>query len=135
MDPSIVEKVQGGRVPDSQVTSPKRYSDEGKDAKPGVLRKKSGFSAIVNSLVGSQKKPVISAPEKATEAMNEYLVYMNKTPSDRALRQREDHFFTVSLPRKRGQTPGTTTRATCRRNASESTLRLRCRAFHHGSGK
>ncbi|OAQ82193.1 serine/threonine-protein kinase pak1/shk1 [Purpureocillium lilacinum] len=63
MDPSIVEKVQGGRVPDSQVTSPKRYSDEGKDAKPGVLRKKSGFSAIVNSLVGSQKKPVISAPE------------------------------------------------------------------------
>ncbi|KAJ6437762.1 Alginate lyase [Purpureocillium lavendulum] len=63
MDPSITEKVQGGRVPEGQVTSPKRYSDEGKDAKPGVLRKKSGFSAIVNSIVGSQKKPVISAPE------------------------------------------------------------------------
>ncbi|KND88170.1 Serine/threonine-protein kinase MST20 [Tolypocladium ophioglossoides CBS 100239] len=63
MDPSISEKVVGGRMAESQVTSPKRYSDEAKESKPAMLRKKSGFSAIVNSLVGSQKKPVISAPE------------------------------------------------------------------------
>lgn len=51
------------------VTSPKRFSDEGKesksgkDGKPAMLRKKSGFSGFVNSLVGSQKKVAISAPE------------------------------------------------------------------------
>ena len=30
---------------------------------PGMLRKKSGFSGFMNSLVGSPKKPLISAPE------------------------------------------------------------------------
>lgn len=63
MDASDSEKVQIARMPESQVASPKRFSDESKDPKPGILRKKSGLSAIVNSLVGSQKKPVISAPE------------------------------------------------------------------------
>ncbi|PHH80065.1 hypothetical protein CDD82_1997 [Ophiocordyceps australis] len=64
MDSSIMEKSNGARMPDvTQVTSPKRNSDEAKESKPSILRKKSGFSAIVNSLVGSQKKPVISAPE------------------------------------------------------------------------
>ncbi|KAJ4293724.1 signal transducing kinase of the PAK [Collariella sp. IMI 366227] len=42
----------------------KRYSDESKETKmPSVLRKKSGFSGFMNSLVGSPKKPLISAPE------------------------------------------------------------------------
>ncbi|KAL2146737.1 hypothetical protein VTI28DRAFT_2572 [Corynascus sepedonium] len=42
----------------------KRYSDEGKESKlPSMLRKKSGFSGFMNSLVGSPKKPLISAPE------------------------------------------------------------------------
>ncbi|KAK0708356.1 kinase-like domain-containing protein [Lasiosphaeris hirsuta] len=42
----------------------KRFSDESKDSKmPGILRKKSGFSGFMNSLVGSPKKPLISAPE------------------------------------------------------------------------
>ncbi|KAL2134438.1 hypothetical protein VTI74DRAFT_210 [Chaetomium olivicolor] len=42
----------------------KRYSDESKESKiPSVLRKKSGFSGFMNSLVGSPKKPLISAPE------------------------------------------------------------------------
>ncbi|KAK4190945.1 putative Serine/threonine-protein kinase [Podospora australis] len=42
----------------------KRYSDETKESKmPSVLRKKSGFSGFMNSLVGSPKKPLISAPE------------------------------------------------------------------------
>ncbi|KAJ1338396.1 p21-activated kinase 1 [Microdochium nivale] len=58
------EKSQGSRPSDSPLSAPKRYSDDsGKDTKPGVLRKKSGFSGLVSTLVGSQKKPVISAPE------------------------------------------------------------------------
>lgn len=66
MDPSVSEKIQGGRSSDRPVDgimSPKRYSDDGKDLKSTVLRKKTGLSGFVNSLVGSQKKPVISAPE------------------------------------------------------------------------
>lgn len=67
MDPSISEKVQGGRPGDRPiehtVTNTKRYSDDGKDLKSAVLRKKSGFTGFMNSLVGSPKKPVISAPE------------------------------------------------------------------------
>ncbi|KJZ70423.1 Serine kinase MST20 [Hirsutella minnesotensis 3608] len=63
MEFPVSEKVQPSRMPEAQVTSPKRFSDEAKDPKPGILRKKSGLSAIVNSIVGSQKKPVISAPE------------------------------------------------------------------------
>lgn len=61
MDQAL-EKPQPGRVSDS-LMSPKRFSDETKEAKPTTSRKKSGFSGFVNSLVGSQKKPVISAPE------------------------------------------------------------------------
>ncbi|KAL2264669.1 hypothetical protein VTJ83DRAFT_7179 [Remersonia thermophila] len=46
------------------VASHKRYSDESKESKlPSMLRKKSGFSGFMNSLVGSPKKPLISAPE------------------------------------------------------------------------
>lgn len=49
---------------ESSAIAPKRYSDDGKEPKPpGVLRKKSGFSGFMNSLVGSPKKPLISAPE------------------------------------------------------------------------
>jgi p21-activated kinase 1 len=64
MDPSIAEKVQGGRqAADGVSAGPKRFSDETKEGRTGVLRKKSGFSGFMNSLVGSPKKPVISAPE------------------------------------------------------------------------
>ncbi|KAI0155187.1 hypothetical protein GGR57DRAFT_501779 [Xylariaceae sp. FL1272] len=49
---------------DGPVVTPKRYSDESKEqTRAGVLRKKSGFSGLMSTLVGSQKKPVISAPE------------------------------------------------------------------------
>lgn len=41
----------------------KRFSDESKEPKMSVLRKKSGFSGFMTSLVGSPKKPTISAPE------------------------------------------------------------------------
>ncbi|CAJ2505388.1 Uu.00g127820.m01.CDS01 [Anthostomella pinea] len=63
-DSRMSEKSHGTRVNDSQMISPKRYSDESKGPKgPGILRKKSGFSGLMSTLVGSQKKPVISAPE------------------------------------------------------------------------
>ncbi|TDZ25219.1 Serine/threonine-protein kinase MST20 [Colletotrichum orbiculare MAFF 240422] len=57
------EKSQGGRMAENSMISPKRYSDEAKEPRMGVLRKKSGFSGFMNSLVGAPKKPVISAPE------------------------------------------------------------------------
>ncbi|KAI8687298.1 Non-specific serine/threonine protein kinase [Fusarium sp. Ph1] len=64
MDSSLSEKGLGPRVPtDGPSINPKRYSDDGRDSKPAVLRKKSGFSGFMNSLVGSPKKPIISAPE------------------------------------------------------------------------
>ncbi|KAI9151829.1 Serine/threonine-protein kinase MST20 [Paramyrothecium foliicola] len=64
MDSSIADRIQGGRqASDGGPASAKRFSDEGKDGRTGVLRKKSGFSGFMNSLVGSPKKPVISAPE------------------------------------------------------------------------
>ncbi len=64
-DPVVSEKSQGPKTTDNQLPpAAKRYSDEPKDAKPpGVLRKKSGFSGFMTSLVGSPKKPLISAPE------------------------------------------------------------------------
>lgn len=60
---TLVDK-SGIRV-EAQAATPNRYSDEsgGVPAKPPNVRKKSGFSGFVNSLVGSQKKPMISAPE------------------------------------------------------------------------
>ncbi|KAI2617826.1 Pkinase-domain-containing protein [Hypoxylon sp. NC1633] len=64
LDANMSEKSHGARVNESQVVHPKRYSDEGKELKgPGVLRKKSGFSGLMSTLVGSPKKPIISAPE------------------------------------------------------------------------
>ncbi|KAI0014763.1 hypothetical protein F4780DRAFT_169913 [Xylariomycetidae sp. FL0641] len=60
---TMSEKSHGTRVNDAAVGGPKRYSDESKEPKPGVLRKKSGFSAMMSTLVGSPKKPAISAPE------------------------------------------------------------------------
>ncbi|KAI5861378.1 Pkinase-domain-containing protein [Durotheca rogersii] len=64
LDTNMSEKSHGARVNETQVAPPKRYSDEGKELKgPGVLRKKSGFSGLMSTLVGSPKKPVISAPE------------------------------------------------------------------------
>ncbi|KAL2018257.1 hypothetical protein VTK56DRAFT_1011 [Thermocarpiscus australiensis] len=60
--PILSEK--SGTFKTDGIVSPKRYSDESKESKiPSVLRKKSGFSGFMNSLVGSQKKPTISAPE------------------------------------------------------------------------
>ncbi|KAH9907328.1 hypothetical protein F4778DRAFT_721404 [Xylariomycetidae sp. FL2044] len=63
-DRTMSEKQQGMRITEGQANPPKRYSDETKEPKgPGVLRKKSGFSGLMSTLVGSPKKPIISAPE------------------------------------------------------------------------
>jgi len=50
----------------------------------------------------------INAPELAIQARNDYLSFMASNPSDRALRQRENHFFGLGIPRGRGETPGGT---------------------------
>jgi p21-activated kinase 1 len=61
--PTMSEKSQGNRTSDNAILSPKRLSDETKEPRTAVLRKKSGFSGFVSGLVGSPKKPIISAPE------------------------------------------------------------------------
>ncbi|KAI0201546.1 hypothetical protein F4808DRAFT_424246 [Astrocystis sublimbata] len=64
---TMSEKSQAARVNDVPASASKRYSDESKESKefkgPSMLRKKSGFSGLMSTLVGSPKKPVISAPE------------------------------------------------------------------------
>ncbi|KAK6598913.1 hypothetical protein H4I96_08117 [Botrytis cinerea] len=50
--------------PPYMLISPKRYSDETKEPKSGMLRKKSGFSGFMSSIgVGSPRGVKISAPE------------------------------------------------------------------------
>ncbi|KAM3460440.1 hypothetical protein MY5147_004733 [Beauveria neobassiana] len=65
MDSGVTLVDKSGTRVESQAATPNRYSDEsgGIPSKPPTVRKKSGFSGFVNSLVGSQKKPMISAPE------------------------------------------------------------------------
>jgi p21-activated kinase 1 len=62
-DLPVLSEKGGASRPDGAL-SHKRYSDESKESKiPSMLRKKSGFSGFMTSLVGSPKKPLISAPE------------------------------------------------------------------------
>ncbi|KAG9238899.1 BcSTE20, mitogen-activated protein kinase [Amylocarpus encephaloides] len=52
------------RVGENQLISPKRYSDESKELKSGMIRKKSGFSGFMNQIgIGSPRGVKISAPE------------------------------------------------------------------------
>jgi p21-activated kinase 1 len=48
---------------DNGTISPKRYSDDTSGKAPGPLRKKSGFSSFMNSMLGSPRTIKISAPE------------------------------------------------------------------------
>lgn len=78
---------QPPRVSENQLISPKRYSDETKDSKPGVMRKKSGFSGFMSSIgVGSPRNVKISAPENPVHVT--HVGYDNQTGQ-----------FTVSLAR------------------------------------
>ncbi|KAK3381388.1 hypothetical protein B0H63DRAFT_202275 [Podospora didyma] len=63
-DQALVNEKTGPAIRQDGSAPPKRFSDEAKESRmPSVLRKKSGFSGFMNSLVGSPKKPLISAPE------------------------------------------------------------------------
>jgi p21-activated kinase 1 len=69
---------QPPRVSENQLISPKRYSDETKEAKPGVIRKKSGFSGFMSSIgVGSPRGVKISAPENPVHVT--HVGYDNQT--------------------------------------------------------
>lgn len=67
------------RVNESQLISPKRYSDESnKDGKGPNLRKKTGFSGFMSSIgVGSQRGVKISAPENPVHVT--HVGYDNQT--------------------------------------------------------
>ncbi|RDW75228.1 putative STE20 [Coleophoma cylindrospora] len=66
------------RVSENQLISPKRYSDESKEPKSGMLRKKSGFSGFMNSIgVGSPRNVKISAPENPVHVT--HVGYDNQT--------------------------------------------------------
>ncbi|KAE9380731.1 Pkinase-domain-containing protein [Stipitochalara longipes BDJ] len=69
---------QPPRVSENQLISPKRYSDETKETKPGVMRKKSGFSGFMSSIgVGSPRGVKISAPENPVHVT--HVGYDNQT--------------------------------------------------------
>ncbi len=69
---------QPPRISENQLISPKRFSDETKEAKPGVLRKKSGFSGFMSSIgVGSPRGVKISAPENPVHVT--HVGYDNQT--------------------------------------------------------
>ena len=111
MDSTMNEKGLGPRAPtDGPSVNPKRYSDDGKDSKPAVLRKKSGFSGFMNSLVGSPKKPVISAPENP--------VHVTHVGYDSSTGQ-----FTVSISMPSLLYPLTTSRV-CRKNGSDLSTKV-----------
>ncbi|KFX87662.1 hypothetical protein V490_08108 [Pseudogymnoascus sp. VKM F-3557] len=57
------EKNVSRSTSENQIISPKRYSDETNQPKNFALRKKTGFSGFMNSLVGSPRRVNISAPE------------------------------------------------------------------------
>lgn len=73
------------RVGENQLISPKRYSDESKEPKQGMIRKKSGFSGFMSSIgVSSPRGIKISAPENPVHVT--HVGYDNQTGQ-----------FTVSL--------------------------------------
>lgn len=58
----LMDEQSMARAEPSGMRSPRqRYSDESREGK--AQKKKSGFSNFVNNLVGTQRKPTISAPE------------------------------------------------------------------------
>ena len=66
------------RVSENQLISPKRYSDETKEAKGSMIRKKSGFSGFLSNIgVGSPRGLKISAPENPVHVT--HVGYDNQT--------------------------------------------------------
>jgi p21-activated kinase 1 len=61
---SAMNEKTSPRVGENVLISPKRYSDESKEPKNGMIRKKSGFSTLMNQMgLGSRGGVKISAPE------------------------------------------------------------------------
>ncbi|TVY81676.1 Serine/threonine-protein kinase MST20 [Lachnellula suecica] len=61
---SAMSEKTAPRVGENQLISPKRYSDETREAKGGMTRKKSGFQSFFNQMgIGSPRGVKISAPE------------------------------------------------------------------------
>ena len=68
----------GPKVSENQLISPKRYSDESRDPKAGMIRKKSGFSGFLNNIgVGTPRGIKISAPENPVHVT--HVGYDNQT--------------------------------------------------------
>ena len=68
----------GPKVLENQLISPKRYSDESKDPKASMIRKKSGFSGFLNNIgVGTPRGIKISAPENPVHVT--HVGYDNQT--------------------------------------------------------
>ncbi|KAL2069499.1 hypothetical protein VTL71DRAFT_14178 [Oculimacula yallundae] len=66
------------RISENQLISPKRYSDEQKEPKMGMIRKKSAFSGFMSSIgVGSPRGIKISAPENPVHVT--HVGYDNQT--------------------------------------------------------
>jgi len=66
------------RVSENQLISPKRYSDETKEIKGSMIRKKSGFSGFLSNIgVGSPRGLKISAPENPVHVT--HVGYDNQT--------------------------------------------------------
>ncbi|CAL3969442.1 hypothetical protein PZA11_006008 [Diplocarpon coronariae] len=66
------------RMNENQLISPKRYSDESREPKAGMLRKKSAFSGFMSSIgVGSARGVKISAPENPVHVT--HVGYDNQT--------------------------------------------------------
>lgn len=72
-----ISEITTPRIPDNQLVSPKRYSDESKDLKSAGLRKKTGFSGFMSGLVGSPRRVNISAPENPVHVT--HVGYDNET--------------------------------------------------------
>lgn len=69
---------QTPRIGENQLISPKRYSDETKEPKGGMMKKKSGFSGFLNNIgVGSPRGVKISAPENPVHVT--HVGYDNET--------------------------------------------------------
>lgn len=61
---TMMNEKSAPRVGENQLITPKRYSDESKEAKPLVFRKQSGLKSMLGSMgLMSPRGPKISAPE------------------------------------------------------------------------
>lgn len=91
-DPMAASEKSHGSKPSDNA---KRFSDESKEPKmTSVLRKKSGFSGFMTSLVGSPKKPTISAPENPVHVT--HVGYDSSTGQFTVSRPRFTRVFSVS---------------------------------------